>query len=242
MSNPATLLDTRNAISSPELAYGPTPYVVPDGATAALFGQALAPANLSARQAKVVGLLTSGIYGQPGFTSSASANLASSLVNRLLVKTVLCGSTLFKLTWKRRDTPGGLSIYALRASALRTSGNDFGSWPSPLVNNIRGPQKGPNRQGPPCLGMVASWATPNCMDSLPIRSEDKLARAKSVAGCSNIKDQVPVFGIDANGSPVATENGAQLNPAHSRWLMGLRPEWDDCAPTETRSTRRPPKP
>ena len=107
MLDQANLPDTRNAISSPASAFGPTPCDVQAGPIAALFGQALAPANLSARQAKEMGFLTSGIYGQLGFTSLASASLTSFLVNRLQQRTALVGSTLYKLTWKQRATPGG---------------------------------------------------------------------------------------------------------------------------------------
>ena len=46
------------------------------------------------------------------------------------------------------------------------------------------------------------------------------------------------FGRTVIGSPAETENTGQLNPAHSRWLMGLPPEWDACAPTATPSSRK----
>jgi len=75
-----------------------------------------------------------GISGRLGSSSSRSAALTLSLANRLRVVTDSLGSTLFRLTWSQRVTPSGRSIFALRASGHRTSGNGSilqAHWTSP---------------------------------------------------------------------------------------------------------------
>ena len=42
--------------------------------------------------------------------------------------------------------------------------------------------------------------------------------------------RLTVFGEMRTGFFVEMANGVQLNPAHSRWLMGLPRAWDESSP------------
>ena len=133
-----TWLATPRSTSSQASEAGALPCDSQDGPRTDPCGPAVAPANLSARQAKEMGLLTSGTYGHHGSISSASADLQSSLVSRLKQQLTTSGSTLFKMTWREKVMPSGRLVFLLRASGHRTSGNDYGSWPTPLVNDTSG--------------------------------------------------------------------------------------------------------
>ena len=50
--------------------------------------------------------------------------------------------------------------------------------------------------------------------------------------------RITADGQTLTGSSARMESGGQLNPAHSRWLMGYPNEWEDCAPMATQSSRK----
>lgn len=168
MLDQAILPGLNSVTFSPESVSGPTPCAAPDGRMAAPSGRVHAHANLSARQARAAGLLTSGTYGPLSTISSASAALQSSLENRLQAVTVLHGSTLYKLTWKRRATPAGRWIYALRASVRRISDSGFTGWPTPRVGKNGGNGRPDRPRGPngrlEDVAPLASWVTPSARD------------------------------------------------------------------------------
>ena len=167
MSYPPTLTDTCSAISLLGSEAGPLPCDSQGGLSTNRSGPEAARANLSARQAKALGLLTSGTYGPPSTTSSPSASLQSSLESRLRASLSMTGSTLYTLTWKPWVTPSGVSRSRLRASVRRTSETGttgaVSAWPTPTTRDWKDGKEQQNVPLNAVLGRVAWlawWPTP----------------------------------------------------------------------------------
>ena len=188
--------------SSPELQCGTTHSTRPDGGEAR-YGRGVALASLSARQAKALGLLTSGTYGRTSTGLSNSAALQSSLASRLQARTASLGSTLYRLTWKDRVTPAGQSIPALRASARRTSDSDSTGWVTPSARDWKDtpgmattrPDGRSRLDQLPRQATLAGWPTPD---------------AHSASGGRTPKDLMALTRASGSKVQVTINHAAQL--------------------------------
>lgn len=227
---------TPSATSSPGSGSGATHCGARAGRTTDLRGRDPALANLSPRQAKAAGLMTSGICGPISTISSSSAALQSSLVSRYRARTASLGSTLFRLTWKQRATPSGRLIAAQRASVPRTSDSaSTGSekhWPTPRAEDAESSGARLGRGIADTLTAVsrlAAWATPCNRDHRTPNLRSFAERGGGKKG-EQLNNQAVHSGPALTGSPAETASTARLNPGLSRWLMGLPVSWDMCAP------------
>lgn len=248
------LLDLGSGTSSPASAPGPTLSGSPACPTTPTCGPEVVHASRSPRRGSGKGRPTPATSGPCGSSSSPSAALQSSLASRLRARLAERGSPLYVLTWNELAMPSGPPILQRRALAPRTSGNASSSgrsgWPTTAATDGKiasspGQRRGQLGEAALTTAPVAGCATPvatelgNTLDNYRAMKANMRSGARTAITHPALQAQLyRAPGPTPNGSSAPTASPDRLNPAHSRWLLGLPTAWGACAPTATRSFRK----
>ena len=166
MSNQKTLKDSHSVTSLQELEVGAEHCKLPGGVQIDLFGQEVLPVNLSQQQEKERVRKMNDTSGLSSSISSESANLQRSLENRLRQLSDSGGSTIYKLTLRKKDTPQGRSYFHLAASAPRTKEIASSSWLTPTTSDMNGVRElDGKRSGGLNTQVQSAWPTPVSTDN-----------------------------------------------------------------------------
>jgi len=143
---------------------------------------------------------------------------------------------------------------ALHAPPLNRMAQMAG-WPTPKT-----PSGGPNTKSTEKhtdgidldgAAMLAGWPTPRTTDTNGVRTFDLRSGRRGLTSVGPQLNDMAALASNPDGplrltatgqmqigSSAGIGNGGQLDPAHSRWLMALPPEWCDCAVMAMASVRK----
>lgn len=151
----------------------------------------------------------------------------------------------------QNDTDSNWEKRREELKAKHINGNGFGltlgmaaSWATPTGRDHKDSPNSPDQVEVNALlgrqALLAGWKTPRSQDAkhgAPTPSEMNSENSPS-RNLLHMQASLTASGETPNGSGAKTGSTGQLNPAHSRWLMGLPTVWDDCGVTVTPLSRR----
>ena len=248
---PGTCPGMTSAISLQESEAGAWPSNSQDTRTSGA-GQEAARAPASPARGRGDGLLKTLAYGsgQSSTGSSGSAALQSSLGSRLKQQLGTGGSTLYRLTWRRRDTPqGGGTVCSVRrrpaeegtavvgralpdargerpgerqGDADALGRGEAGGLSDPHGEGLEGPARTGKKEQEPRPSRRGDDGRPGSV-GIPSTMDSLPGREKLEQrrkGGGGSNVKDTVSGTMSNGSTSVTGNGGQLNRDLCRWLMG----------------------
>ena len=140
-------------------------------------------------------------------------------LEKMLLGTLIWGSTRCSLTWKQKATPQGRLLFQLAPSMLTTDETEFGLWRTPAADQggtpkalLEGKTTRPSGHKIQIRlsDQVKMWPTPNASDD----------RDRGHLGMPSIQRRKEK-GKQLNLSMVVSDQSGALNPTWVEWLMGF---------------------